>query len=539
MHSSAIRIALAVLLLAHSAAWAQNNPFQRDFDTVPIKATPTLDSGIALDGAKAQSPHSFRFALLFDFNVGTLALRDGNDKLGDLIPYRLDAHLLAAYQLHRRFELAVDMPFTAYQADNFQLLRDNGFPQDGVSSFGLGDLRVLPRINVVDPESWFLGIGVHLIPELRLPTGNGQSFLGDRGVTFAPRVAVERAFGPLRVLANLGYRFRQAGQFLNLYVGNEFVSGAGLIYGLPDIGGLRQTQLHAEMQLSTPTEAPFTFDQAAALKTPWEVLGGIRTKIFGNWGVELDVGRGLGLQSGYGREALRVLFAIRYDRQFSDRDHDGIPDDEDQCPDDPEDKDGFQDEDGCPDPDNDGDGVPDVQDACPMVPGPKEFDGCPDTDKDDIPDNVDKCPEQPGPAENEGCPVEGPLVEIESDRIRLNANIMFETASDRIQTQSYPLLDEVYVVLSKNPDIGPVIVEGHTDNRGSRPYNIDLSQRRSKSVLEYLVRKGIERKRMSAKGFGFDKPVAPNDTVLGRAKNRRVEFRLVQDSAETPAKPKP
>jgi OOP family OmpA-OmpF porin len=95
----------------------------------------------------------------------------------------------------------------------------------------------------------------------------------------------------------------------------------------------------------------------------------------------------------------------------TDKDGDGITDDVDACPDEPEDFDGFEDEDGCPDPDNDGDGVLDVDDRCPNTPGPASNQGCPygDRDGDGIPDNQDKCPELPGVAqpqnpERHGCP---------------------------------------------------------------------------------------------------------------------------------------
>jgi hypothetical protein len=97
-----------------------------------------------------------------------------------------------------------------------------------------------------------------------------------------------------------------------------------------------------------------------------------------------------------------------------DSDGDGVPDDVDQCPDVPEDKDGFQDEDGCPDYDNDNDGIYDLQDKCPNEPedfdGFEDSDGCPDpdNDRDGIPDNVDKCPNTPedidGYQDDDGCP---------------------------------------------------------------------------------------------------------------------------------------
>jgi outer membrane protein OmpA-like peptidoglycan-associated protein len=117
-----------------------------------------------------------------------------------------------------------------------------------------------------------------------------------------------------------------------------------------------------------------------------------------------------------------------------DRDGDGIPDNLDKCPDEPEDRDGFQDEDGCPDLDNDQDGVPDVTDRCPNNPGPADNLGCPvmDRDHDGVPDNVDKCPDVPGPKENDGCPKQYKLVVVEKDRIQIKKQIRFRTGSAKI-----------------------------------------------------------------------------------------------------------
>jgi OmpA-OmpF porin, OOP family len=303
---------------------------------------------------------------------------------------------------------------------------------------------------------------------------------------------------------------------------------------------MQQVTFSGELHVVTPTEAPFNFNQADSLKTPAELLLGIRGHVKRQWGVEVDVGKGLGLESGYGRELFRVMIAVRYDNEVKDTDADGIPDDIDGCKDQPEDIDNFQDADGCPDLDNDNDGVPDKEDGCPMDPGPREYDGCPDRDGDEIPDNVDKCPDEPGPPETEGCPmVDTPQVVLESDRIRLRGNILFETAEATIQRQSYKILDEVYTVLSEHPEVTPVLIEGHTDNRGGRDYNLDLSRRRAKSVVDYLVAKGIAKKRLKSTGYGFDRPVADNSTPLGRAKNRRTEFKLVKDKEEEEQKNKP
>jgi OmpA-OmpF porin, OOP family len=526
------RLVLIALVCASTALAA--DPFTRGFDVVPVKPTPTMNSGIAVEGAATWDKGSWRTAAMLDFNIGILALKLGPDKIGDLIPFRTDLHIIGAYQVHQRVEIGVDLPLTVFQIDNFKLLSDNGFndPGGGVSAFGLGSVRVVPRFTLLDPETFPIGLAA--IAELRAPSPFGKSFIGDRGFVFAPRLAAERGFGPVRILANVGYRLRpEAAQYLNLYVQNEFTSAAGVVVGIEDIFKLQQVVVVGEMHLTTPTEKPFTFAEADSLKTPWELLVGIRGRMKQNWGIEANIGKGLGLQSGYGRELLRVMVSLRYDVEVRDTDGDGIADADDGCIDQPEDIDGFQDSDGCPDLDNDNDGVPDKEDGCPMDPGPREYDGCPDRDGDEIPDNVDKCPDEPGPPETEGCPLaEQPQVVLESDRIRLRGNILFETAEATIQKQSYKILDEVYQVLSEHPEISPVLIEGHTDNRGSRPYNVDLSQRRAKSVVDYLVNKGIARKRLKSAGYGFDRPVADNSTPLGRAKNRRTEFKLVKDKEE-------
>jgi OOP family OmpA-OmpF porin len=574
LSGSAIRLATLGLLLFTVAARAEHDPFSRGFDAVPVKPTAAQHSGIALEGAASGEPvGSFRGALLFDFNWRILALKLGDEKLGDLLPYRLDAHLLFAYQLHERLELAVDLPFTLLQGDNFNLLSDAldapDFPgAAGVSSTTLGDIRLLPRVHLLDREKF--PVGLSLVAEVRLPTGSAASFTGERGVLWAPRLVAEQRFTflpiPFRVLGNVGVRLRPHAQYLNLLVDDELTVGAGAIAELPNMGRFTDVEGVAEMHLGTPLVRPFNFDQADSLKSPWEVLVGARAKVWGNWGLELNVGRGINLSSGYGREALRVMFAIRYDETFLDSDGDGVPDIRDRCPTEPEDKDGFQDNDGCMDPDNDGDGVVDGEDGCvmekgpkerkgcpekdtdgdgitdefdkcPDKPGPKDYDGCPDTDGDEVPDNEDDCPDQFGPPENNGCPFDSPpYVFVESDRIRIKGNVLFETGSAVIQKRSYPLLDEVATVLRKNPTLGPVRIEGHTDNRGARALNMGLSDKRARSVLEYLVSKGIDRKRLSSEGFGFDRPIATNDTALGRAKNRRVDFRLVRSEVETAPK---
>ncbi|MFZ5472095.1 MAG: OmpA family protein [Myxococcota bacterium] len=526
---AARRLTLLAVFVTAPLAHATHDAFGKGFDLFPVKQTTAMDSGVGLEGATFRGPKSFRFAAMFDMGVGMLALKLGQEKLGDLVPFRTDLHLFGSYQLLPKLELGAHLPLTLAQVNDFDLLAQQGFRTAGPSALGVGSLRVLPRVSILDPAKALFGLAA--VAEVRLPAPSAQSFIGDAGFVFAPRLAAERAFGPVRVLANMGYRLRPYhAQFINLFIGNEFTAGAGAIVDLPSFSRFTEVQFVGETHLVTPTERPFTFDQADSLKTPWELLLGVRGKVRGNWGAEVTLGRGLGTTTGYGREAFRLLAGVRYDFTFDDRDGDGIADHVDACPDVPEDKDGFEDSDGCPEPDNDKDGVNDNEDGCPMDPGPGELEGCPDRDGDGVPDIVDKCPDEPGPVENEGCPVpEEPEVELESERIRVRGQIQFETAQATILPQSFKMLDDVYKVLADNPEVGPVLVEGHTDDRGTRPYNLDLSKRRAQAVVNYLLNKGIAKNRLKSAGFGFDKPIADNATPLGRAKNRRTEFRLVSE----------
>jgi outer membrane protein OmpA-like peptidoglycan-associated protein len=227
---------------------------------------------------------------------------------------------------------------------------------------------------------------------------------------------------------------------------------------------------------------------------------------------------------------------INIDAQ-TDRDDDGIGDEQDNCPNIPEDVDNYKDDDGCPDVDNDFDGVPDERDECLGKPedfdGFEDKDGCPDTDNDGdgIADVLDECPEEAedydGDLDDDGCPEERELVTVEKERIRLDKKVHFETDKATILPQSYPLLNEVAKVLEANPEI-VIRIEGHTDSRGSDSYNMKLSNKRAASVRKYLLDRGISTDRIESKGYGESQPIADNATAEGRAQNRRVEIHITE-----------
>ncbi len=217
-----------------------------------------------------------------------------------------------------------------------------------------------------------------------------------------------------------------------------------------------------------------------------------------------------------------------------DNDNDGLADKVDKCPDDPEDKDGFQDDDGCPDKDNDGDGLVDTVDQCPDKAedkdGFQDDDGCPDCDNDgdgvlECPTVVDKCPDKFAKTPD-GCPQKYKLVVVTDKKIELKQTVYFRTARAVIKPVSYALLNEVAKALADHSKLR-VRIEGHTDSRGGARYNKRLSHRRANSVRNYLIRRGVSADRMIAKGYGEAVPIADNRTKAGRSQNRRVEFVII------------
>ncbi|MBL9100515.1 MAG: OmpA family protein [Myxococcales bacterium] len=237
-----------------------------------------------------------------------------------------------------------------------------------------------------------------------------------------------------------------------------------------------------------------------------------------------------------------------------DRDKDGFLNDVDKCPDTP----GIA-PDGCPDRDSDGDGFMDSVDQCPTVPGVAP-DGCPpkDRDRDGFLDEVDKCPDEPGVAPD-GCPIkdtdgdgildpddkcvtepetrngyqdaDGCPDEIPKEVTKFTGvikGIFFDFNKDTIKKNSAPTLDAAAKIFVQFPDLR-VEISGHTDNVGSRDYNVDLATRRAESVKQYLITKGVAGERIKVRGAGPDEPIADNTKASGRAKNRRIEFKILID----------
>jgi len=206
-----------------------------------------------------------------------------------------------------------------------------------------------------------------------------------------------------------------------------------------------------------------------------------------------------------------------------DSDGDGVTDDLDKCPNTPA---GARvNAVGC-EKDTDGDGVADYLDKCPGTPaaayGKVNINGCPlDSDGDGISDYQDNCPKIAGVASNNGCPEV--KKEVKTLFQKALQGIQFETGKADIKPISFPLLNQIANALILNPTY-LIEVQGHTDNVGGYDFNINLSNDRAASVRSYLVSKGVDEVRITSQGYGYNKPVASNNTNAGKMMNRRVEF---------------
>jgi OOP family OmpA-OmpF porin len=285
------------------------------------------------------------------------------------------------------------------------------------------------------------------------------------------------------------------------------------------------------------------------LRHPFSDRGSFRFEVRGEQTVTDD---GLG---GEDLLNLHLILGWAWGGQAKDTDGDGVSDRKDKCPDTP--SGATVDETGCPK-DTDGDGVYDGLDRCPDTPAgtPVDASGCTkDTDGDGVHDGIDACPNTPSgvKVDAKGCPLDSDGDGVTDDRdqcpntprgTKVDANgcpppvvplfeegkktlvlegVTFEYNKSVLTAEAKTVLDRTAQAIKDNPGFN-IEVGGHTDSRGKDLYNLKLSADRARSVLRYLLDKGVDPSRLTAKGYGETKPIADNNTDEGRAKNRRVEL---------------
>ena len=469
----------------------------------------------------------------------------------------LDA--LFSFSFFDRVELGVDVPFFPYVSGT----ADASFATNP-RAWAFGDLRFDGKVVLLRHDR--KGFGLAADAELTFPTARGGSYLGESTVTFVPRLVAEVAFDDYRLALNVGYRVRKNQALAWLPVNDELLLGLGgsMPLGVPGLTLLGEIQ--------TASEAYYYFKYP---NTSY-VEGDLGVRYHAPFGLQASLGGGAGMLRGLGDPQMRFFASlgwVPYERLKLDRDHDGIFDDVDACPEQPEDVDFYKDADGCPDPDNDNDGVldekdrcankaedvdhfqdddgcpeedndadgvPDVQDGCPNVAedadNVDDQDGCPDEDNDGdgIPDTADRCPDDletvNGYLDEDGCPDTAPTVYLTGDRIVITQKIFFKKGTATILDKSKKVLDDVAKILAEHPEIAKMSVEGHTSSEGNPKINKQLSQWRAATIVNYLVKKKIDRARLQSAGWGSEKPLTalPEKSEDERETNRRVEFLILE-----------
>lgn len=538
-------LAVGALWLLPGTAWSQSR------DATPFPNAPTPHALLHLHGAGTLEHLQMFVGLGLGYANDPAVASVGNRAVARLIQHRAHAELALGIGLFSRFELALGLPIYLRQTS-----ADFYPPGSGTIDSGAGDLRIVPKVHLWAGH----GFGLAAVAELTLPTGRDEALMGDGGVTVAPRLIADYTHRVgLHLAFNVAYRIRAQKQLVDLPLDDELLLGIGVEQRL----GLSQLSAGAELDASLGFGTSNEDDALVSeRKTPVELAGFLRWR--GKTGLLATFAVGAGLSGGYGAADLRVLLSIGwtvptrdpspprpatrpttqptslpatakandgragklaaadFDKQAAadpDPDGDGIPNSRDKCPNEPEDFDGFEDTDGCPDPDNDRDGIPDALDKCPNEPetinGVDDDDGCPDKGK-------------------------GRVVLSGTQLKLLDAKIFFRSGSDVLEGRSEPILREVASALKAYWVIRKLRIEGHTDNRGDKEMNVDLSERRARRVRAFLISRGVAAHRLVAKGYGPKRPIAKNRTGAGRAKNRRVAFEVLEkaDPNKFPGGPK-
>lgn len=447
-------IACALSLCASSAAAQDPSQFQVErFEPMPEQGMNLLNLATSKTLGNGQA-HLGAFA---HFVSGTLTFSDGDDV--ELVDSQLKVELSAGVGLLGWLDLGIVAPLVAYQNGDDQGAL--GRPGKSLETTALGDVRVVPKVQLLDPSDTG-GLGFAVVPLFSIPTGSDLN--GDGASRFEPRAILDYHHGNgLVVTFNAAYEFRDKRQPQNLVIDDVFRYGAGARVPVGVEGLSIMASYFGDIQTENDRDPNNVFLQGDATSTsPMEIDGGLQYIRDDSWVFQL--GGGAGLNEDVGAPRFRAFLSAAYTPTTADRDRDGVMDVDDLCTSAPEDIDGFEDLDGCPDEDNDLDGIGDDRDICADEPedfdGFQDDDGCPeiDNDGDAILDPVDACPLEAGVEDKQGCPI----YDKDSDGIFDDVDQCPEAAEDvdRFEdTDGCPDLDNDADTITDTQDKCPDVAE--------------------------------------------------------------------------------
>ncbi|QDE71111.1 cell envelope biogenesis protein OmpA [Myxococcus xanthus] len=509
-------------------------------DLERLRFTPAATDSMLVDTGHVLPKGAYRLMLMAGYERGILLLKGSDGQERSILDYRVSGWLAGAWSPVDNLELSARLPVIIHQGGSGA---DSLVGISAPDAFGLGTPELGARYALLRREDGapvFLSLGL----DVGTPGGTAGAFgrqQGWAGLQVAPRVAVSRELGPVVLGASAGVRIRSTENEPGRDFGTELEQGV--------VVSTRGKGLRGEIALQA---AESLVESDFAL----ELLGGVRLPVGG--GFEAFAIAGHGFTDIPGTPSIRAAAGIAWAHQpparedvcrsgrshtpeqcpALDDDGDTVPNGQDRCPLEA----GPPENDGCPDTDSDGDGVVDREDACPNEAGSAENKGCPDTDSDGdgVVDREDACPNEAGVAAHRGCPEpkpepapQAPATEAPT-RLPTEHHVQFPVGQSTLSDEERRNLDAVADYLKANPDLS-LRIEGHTDNTGPDELNRTLSQERADAVRTYLIQRGVTSSRLTAKGYGPDRPLTTNDTPEGRGTNRRVEF-VTETGGASPAR---
>ncbi|MES1205572.1 MAG: hypothetical protein ABUS79_06505, partial [Pseudomonadota bacterium] len=396
-------------------------------------SAPTPDRGVAIERFRMSSDRqgvldvewgwtekkgSWNATLWGNYVDDPLVVRDvdSNQRLGSPIHQRVGAAASFAYSLTDRLQLGAVLPLVLWQDGQQSIAGVPALPTQSLGAIGVGNLRLVPKVGLFRSSDGRMSLAV--LAHVIIPAFQKDGYFGDKNVGVEPELAGSLAVEDLRFALNAGYRWRAGTTTLvGATLHDELTARLGVGYRFGRSAATSRTPMEVDLTLAGATAANAPFDQAVqnagALTVAFQYDLQAPVTLFG--------GAGMGIAPGYGVPDTQIFAGARLWSRAGpppaapapvevDPDHDGVAGALDGCPDQAEDKDGFEDDDGCPDPDNDKDGVADATDACPAEAGPPDNKGCPDKDRDGdgVVDRADTCPDQPedkdGFEDDDGCP---------------------------------------------------------------------------------------------------------------------------------------
>ena len=442
----ALALSASVMMLFPAAVSAQ--PVKRgEFAAQRFQPAPGPRNFFSVLGARTDGTMAWSAGLFANYSSHALVIpgcsgvaacraRGANAQDVNVISSMFTVDALASLTVIPRLQLGLRVPVSFVGGDGFNNATGTSLA-GGLQGSGFGDPTVEAKYRAIGlPSDRFVG-GVAVFAAVPLGRATAkEKYLGDGSVSAGARAIFDGLAGPLSYAANVGMLFRQDAQLGAVTQGSEFRYGAAVGYAIsPLVRVIGEGYGATRFNNKVGTDA-------------FEVLGGAQITPLSS-AVSIYLGAGTGLVRGTGVPDVRGLVGLQFVKEGNDDDDkDGISNGDDKCPTEAEDKDGYQDDDGCPEPDNDGDGIRDLSDKCPNQPEtvndyqdkdgcpdeipdrdhdgirdeqdqcpdkggdvirqPGKFYGCPDSDKDGVPDNVDKCPNEPedtdGFQDEDGCP---------------------------------------------------------------------------------------------------------------------------------------